>query len=125
MQGKTLKQSDFRAHYGLTVLAIQHQGQSIVSNLADIPLDFGDALLIQGPEDRIAHLRRDPGFLILETPPMETKRTKKAPLAVLILVGVLLVVSLRIMHVSIAMLIGSMLMVLTGVLNMDEAYKFN
>ena len=122
MVGKTLKQSDFRAHYGLTVLAIQHQGESIVSNLADIPLDFGDALLIQGPEDRIAILRRDAEFLILETPPMETKRIKKAPLAVLILVGVLLVVSFRILHVSIAMLIGSMLMVLTGVLNMDEAY---
>ena len=122
MVGKTLKQTDFRAHYGLTVLAIQHGGKSIVSNLADLPLEFGDALLIQGPEDRIAHLRRDAEFIILETPPMETKRTKKAPLAVLILVGVLFVVSFRILHVSIAMLIGSMLMVLTGVMNMEEAY---
>jgi di/tricarboxylate transporter len=123
MQGQTLKQSDFRARYGLTVLAIQHRGESIVSNLADIPLDFGDALLIQGPTDRIAHLRRNEEFLILETPPMETKRTKKAPLAVLILVGVLIVVSLRILHVSTAMLIGAMLMILTGVLKMDEAYQ--
>ena len=123
MQGKTLKQSDFRAHYGLTVLAIQHRGKSIVSNLADIPLDFGDALLIQGPEDRIALLRRDREFLVLETPPIETKRTQKAPLAVLILVGVLLVVSLRFLHVSTAMLIGAVLMILTGVLNMDEAYQ--
>ena len=49
MIGKTLKQSDFRAHYGLTVLAIQHHGESITSNLADIPLDFGDALLDPGP----------------------------------------------------------------------------
>ena len=123
MVGKTLKQSNFRGLFGLTVLAIQHHGESIVSNLADIQLDFGDALLVQGPEDRIAHLRRDAEFLILETPPMETKRIKKAPLAVLILVGVLLAVSFRIVHVSIAMLIGSMLMVLTGVLNMDEAYE--
>lgn len=122
MVGKTLKEIDFRAHFGLTVLAIQHGGKSIVSNLADTPLEFGDALLIQGPEDRLAILRRDAEFLILETPPMETKRIKKAPLAILILVGVLLVVSFRVLHVSIAMLIGSMLMVLTGVLNMDEAY---
>lgn len=123
MVGQTLKQSDFRDRYGLTVLAIQHRGKSRVSNLADIPLAFGDALLIQGPSDRVAHLRRDEEFLILETPPMETKRTKKAPLAVLILVGVLLVVSFRILHVSTAMLIGSILMILTGVLNMDEAYQ--
>jgi di/tricarboxylate transporter len=123
MQGQTLKQSDFRARFGLTVLAIQHRGESIVSNLADIPLDFGDALLVQGPEDCVGHLRRNNEFLILETPPMETKRTKKAPLAVLILAGVLLVVSMRVMHVSTAMLIGAMLMILTGVLNMDEAYQ--
>lgn len=122
MQGKTLKQSDFRAHYGLTVLAIQHHGKSIIANLADIPLDFGDALLIQGPEDRIAQLRRDKEFLILETPPMETRRIKKAPLAILILAGVLLAVSLRVFHVSTAMLIGAVLMILTKVINMDEAY---
>jgi di/tricarboxylate transporter len=123
MQGQTLKQSDFRTRYGLTVLAIQHRGKSIVTDLADIPLDFGDALLIQGPAERISHLRRNEEFLILETPPMDTKRTKKAPLAVLILFAVLLVVSFRILHVSTAMLIGAMLMVLFGVLNMDEAYK--
>ena len=122
MQGKTLKQSDFRARYGLTVLAIQHHGESISTNLADIPLDIGDALLIQGPEDRIAQLRQDRDFLILETPPMESKRIKKAPLAVLILVSVLVAVSTRILPVSTAMLIGAVLMVLTGVLTMDEAY---
>jgi di/tricarboxylate transporter len=123
IQGKTLKEADFRAKFGLTVLAMQHGGESIGSNLADIPLDFGDALLVQGPEDKIAQLRQNPDFLILETPPIETKRTKKAPLAVLILVGVLLVVSLRVLHVSTAMLIGALLMVLTGVINMDEAYQ--
>jgi len=122
MQGKTLKQADFRAHYGLTVLAIQHHGESISTNLAEIPLDLGDALLIQGPQERIAQLRHDKDFMILETPPMESKRIKKAPLAVLILVGVLLAVSTRVLHVSTAMLIGAMLMILTGVLNMDEAY---
>jgi di/tricarboxylate transporter len=122
MQGKTLKQSDFRAHYGLTVMAIHHHGKSIITNLADIPLDFGDSLLIQGPEEKIAQLRRDKEFLILESPPMETRRIKKAPLAILILVGVLLAVSTRILHVSTAMLIGAILMILTGVLDMDEAY---
>ncbi len=122
MQGKTLKESDFRAHYGLTVLAIQHDGVSISTNLADIQLNLGDALLVQGPEERIAQLRRDKDFLILETPPMESKRIKKAPLAVLILAGVLLAVSTRVLPVSTAMLIGAVLMILTRVLDMDEAY---
>ncbi|MFC1879850.1 SLC13 family permease [Chloroflexota bacterium] len=122
-KSQTLQQAEFRSRYGLTVLAIQHHGKSIVSNLADIPLDVGDALLIQGPAERLAHLRRDQDFLVLETPPIETRRRHKAPLAVAILIGVLLVVSFGVLHVSTAMLIGAVLMILFGVLNMDEAYQ--
>ena len=51
LQGKTLKQADLRARYGVTVSAIRRQGKSLVSDLADVPMDFGDALLIQGPKD--------------------------------------------------------------------------
>jgi di/tricarboxylate transporter len=119
---QSLKQMDFRARFGLTVLAIQSQGRSIVNNIADVPLQIGDAMLIRGSRDRINHLRSNPEFMVLETPPLETRRLNKAPIAVLILVGVLVVVSTRVLHVSTAMLIGAMLMVLTKVINMDEAY---
>jgi di/tricarboxylate transporter len=122
-QGGTLKDAGLRARYGITVLAIRHQGESLVSDLAHVPLALGDALLIQGPKERIVQLRRDDNFLVLDSPQMEVRRTSKAPLAVAILAGVLLVVSLRVLHVSQAMLIGAMLMVLLGVLSMDEAYK--
>jgi di/tricarboxylate transporter len=123
LKGQTLKKIGFRAQFGLNVLAIQRQGEALVSQLADIPLDFGDALLIRGPRERIDQLRKNPDFLVLETAPLETRRLNKAPLAVLILLGVLIVVSTRLLHVSTAMLIGAMLMVLTGVLDMDEAFQ--
>jgi di/tricarboxylate transporter len=123
LQGKTLKQINFRAQFGLNVLAIQHGGKSRVTQIADVPLDFGDTLLVRGPKNRIDVLRRDPEFLVLETPPIERRRLNKAPLAVLILLGVLIAVSTQQLHVSTAMLIGAMLMVLTKVLNMDEAFQ--
>jgi di/tricarboxylate transporter len=123
IKGQTLKQADFRARFGLNVLAIQRRGKSLVTQLADVPLDYGDALLIRGPQEKIELLRRDPEFLVLDTPPLESRRLEKAPLAVLILVGVLVAVSTRLLPVSTAMLIGAMLMVLTLVINMDEAYK--
>ena len=122
LNGRTLKQIDFRARFGLNVLAIQSKGKSLISKIAEIPLNFGDALLIRGPRDRIDHLRGNPGFMVLETPPLETRRLNKAPLAVLILLGVLVAVTTQLMHVSIAMLIGVMLMVLTRVIDMDEVY---
>jgi di/tricarboxylate transporter len=56
-------------------------------------------------------------------PPLETRRTKKAPIAVAILLGVLAVVAVGWLHVSAAMFIGALLMVLSGTLTMDEAYR--
>jgi di/tricarboxylate transporter len=56
-------------------------------------------------------------------PPLETRRTKKAPVAVAILLGVLAIVAAGWLHVSAAMFIGALLMVLSGTLTMDEAYR--
>lgn len=123
LRGKTLQQIDFRPLYELSVLAIRHHGRSLVSRLADVPLEFGDSLLVQGAPDKVNLLRRDPNFLVLDTPPLEMRRINKAPIAVAILLGTLVVVSLGLLHVSTAMLVGALAMVLTGTLNMDEAYQ--
>ncbi len=123
LRGKTLRQIDFRSRFGLAVLAIRHEGKTLFARLGDVPLDFGDSLLIQGPVDKINLLRRERDFLLLDMPPLETRRTNKAPVAIAILLGVLVVVTAGWLHVSAAMFIGALLMVLSGTLSMDEAYR--
>jgi di/tricarboxylate transporter len=122
LRGKTLRQIDFRSRFGLAVLAIRHQGRTLFERLGDVPLEFGDSLLIQGPVDKISLLRREQDFLLLDLPPVETRRRHKAPVAIAILLGVLVVVTAGWLHVSAAMFIGALLMVLSGTLTMDEAY---
>jgi di/tricarboxylate transporter len=56
-------------------------------------------------------------------PKKEKRRIKKAPIAIMILLGVLFLISTSLLHVSIAMFIGALLMVLSGTLTMDEAYQ--
>jgi di/tricarboxylate transporter len=114
---------DFRSRFGLAVLAIRHEGRTLFARLGDVPLDFGDSLLLQGSVDKINLLRRERGFLLLDMPPLETRRIRKAPVSVAILLGVLLVVAAGWLHVSAAMFIGALLMVLSGTLTMDEAYR--
>ena len=123
LRGRTLREIDFRSRFGLAVLAIRHQGQTLFARLGDVALDLGDSLLIQGPVDKINLLRRERGFLLLDMPPLETHRTHKAPVSIAILLGVLVVVSTGLLHVSAAMFIGALLMVLSGTLTMDEAYR--
>jgi di/tricarboxylate transporter len=123
LRGQTLRQIDFRSRFGLAVLAIRHEGRTLFARLGDVALDFGDSLLLQGAVDKINLLRRERDFLLLDMPPLETRRTNKAPIAVAILLGVLVVVAGGWLHVSAAMFIGALLMVLSGTLNMDEAYR--
>ncbi len=123
LQGKTLKKVQFRARYSLNVLAIRHQGRAMFSRLGDIPLRYGDVLLVEGPPDKVDLLHLDPEFLVLDTPKIELRRTRKAPWAIGILLGVLVLVTGGVLHVSAGMLVGALLMVLTNTLRMDEAYQ--
>ncbi len=64
--GKTLKQIHFREKYGMQVLGIWREGLVLQQTVADIPLRFGDAMLMQGGRDRVGILRGDPNLILLE-----------------------------------------------------------
>jgi len=120
--GKTLKEMDFRAKYGLTVLAIWHKETVIVNRLSDVPLQLGDILLVHGPRQRLNYLRRELAFIVLEPVTMEYRRTNKALLSLIIFGGMILLVSTGTMHLATAVVLAAILMVLVGVLAMNEAY---
>jgi di/tricarboxylate transporter len=123
MEGRTLQQVLFRDRYGFNVLAIWRRGDVITRRLRSLPLRFGDALLLQGPKQRLKALQESNEFLLLE--PLERKpfRRKKAPIAAGTMGLVLLLVMLVNIPISTAMVVGAVLMVLTGCLTMDEAYS--
>ncbi|MGD9405777.1 MAG: SLC13 family permease, partial [Anaerolineae bacterium] len=78
----TLQEMDFRSRFGLAVLAVRHRGHTFFERLGDVQIDFGDSLLLQGPVEKINLLRHERDFLLLDMPPLETRRTQKAPIAV-------------------------------------------
>lgn len=120
--GQTLKEVDFRVKYGLTVLAIWHKEEAIVSRLSDVSLQLGDVLLVQGPRQRLDYLRRDPAFVVLGPITMEYRRVKKALPSLIIFGGMILLVSTGTLHIATAAVLAAVLMVLVGVLAMNEAY---
>lgn len=124
LAGQTLRQIHFREKYGLTVLAIWREGRAHRSNLGQMALRFGDALLLYGPRDKLKVLGGEPDFLVLVEEAQETPRLNKAPLAALVMAGVLLPVLLGWLPISIAAVTGSALMVVLGCLTMEEAYRF-
>lgn len=123
LAAKTLRTMDFRRRYGLSVLALRHRGAELTDHFSDIPINFGDSLLVQGPVPRLDELANSADLMVLEEAPPEQRRTEKAPLAALILLGVLIVAAIGLLPVAAVMLMGAVLLVLTGVLTMDEAYE--
>ncbi len=124
LAGKTLRQLHFREKYGLNVLAIWREGRAYRSDLRDMALRFGDALLLYGPRDRLRMLGREPDFLVLTQEAQEAPRLERAKLASAIMGCVLLPVVLGWVPIYIAAVVGAALMVLTRCLNMEEAYRF-
>jgi len=123
LSGKTLRQLNFREKFGVSVLAIWRGDRSYRTGLNDMPLQFGDALLCYGTRDKFAVLAREQDFVILNLDYQDKKIVKKAPLAGLIMAGMLVVVLLNLLPIYIAAIAASLLMILTGCLTMEEAYR--
>ena len=123
LSGKTLSQMNFRDKYGLTVLAIWRKGDAYRNDLRDMPLQFGDALLLYGPWNKINQLGREPDFLVLTETAQEPPLEEKAKVALTIMAAVLVPVILNWIPIYIAVVIGAALMVLAKCLTMEEAYR--
>lgn len=121
--GKTLRELHFRAKYGLSVLAIWREGQAYRSNLRDMALRFGDALLLYGSRENFNMLGKEPDFVVLTEEAQESPRREKTLLSVLVMVVVLLPVILGWVNIAIAAVVGVVLMILTGCLTVEEAHR--
>ena len=123
LAGKTPTQLRFRERYGMQLLAILRQGEVRRSNIRDHELRFGDALLLLGPRENLQHLARDPDFLVMSDEIEPAPERRKAPLAGLIMAGVVVPVLLGWLPIATAAIAGAAVMVLVGCLSMDQAYR--
>jgi len=121
--GKTVGELNFRERYGIELAGIWREGTTIGTELADERLQIGDALLLLGPRDRLQLLSSDSDFLILTPLGQEPPDTRRAPLAAFIMAAVIGSVMAGYAPISIAAVIGGTIMVLTGCLNMEQAYR--
>jgi len=123
LAGKTVGELNFRKRFGIELAGIWRQGETVGTDLADERLQIGDALLLLGPRDRLQLLASDSDFLILTPLGQEPPDTRRAPLAALIMAAVIGSVMAGYAPISMAAVIGGTVMVLTGCLNMEQAYR--
>lgn len=122
--GESLRSLNFRERYGMSVLALWRGDQEIITDLADEPLVFGDALLLQGSREKIAVIGNDPDLILL-MPKEDTAITVpgKGRAALMIFVATLILAVILPDLTGAIMLGGALAMMLTGILTTEQAYS--
>ena len=124
--GKTLVETRFGTRYRLTVLGIHRTGREGSLNIKETTLRFGDILLVQGPWKNILELRKmRKDFVVMGQPEamLAPPARAKAPLAMIIMVGMLSVMVTNLIPLAAASMLAALLMILTGCVTIDEAYE--
>lgn len=135
LAGQTLKSVRFRQTYDLTVLAVNRHGETFLEKLSEIPLKFGDVLLVQGKREEIEPLVVDGELLLLEDVSKGAMRTEKRRWAIAAF-GLFLLLSLSKFYLtyltfgylteiplSIAVLISVLLLIGTNTVRYGEVYS--
>jgi di/tricarboxylate transporter len=126
MVGKTIVELRFGSRYRLNVLGLSRPGADTPAEIKTVKLAFGDILLVQGPWENILALRKyRKDFVVLGQPEasMGAPRSKKAGLALGIMLLMLGLMITNLVSVAAASLLAALLMVLLGCLSMDDAYQ--
>ncbi len=121
--GRTIREAGMRKRYGAHVLAINRQEEIIRQDLSNTELRVGDTLVLHSFWDDLHRLTQDRSFVVVTDYPYEVTRPHRVYHALtffLLAIGLTLFTDLRL---SLALIIGAVGMILSGVITIDEAYR--
>jgi di/tricarboxylate transporter len=125
--GKSLAELEFRARYGVSVMAVRHRGTAVIDGLAAQTLDFGDSLLVGGSWNDIARMWENrENFVVLELPAEYQERLparRRAPYALVILLGMIGAMALGVLPNTTIVLMAALAMVASGCVSVESIYR--
>lgn len=123
LDGKSLKEINFKYVYGASVLAIRHRLGITNEKIGHANLRSGDVLLLSASTEEIKSLR-DSGDLMIVSEMESTKRNMEKLVPVLIILGgVIATAALGIAPIVVSAAVGCVLLILFRCLEVHEAYK--
>jgi di/tricarboxylate transporter len=122
--GHTVRESEFRSAYSAAIISISRDGERLEGKLGDVRLRAGDTLLVETDQNFVERQKYNREFLLVsslqDSAPPDFAR---APIAFVILVGMLLVASLEWVPLFQASFIAAGLMVATGCVTLAVARR--
>ncbi len=122
--GQTIRDADFRAHYGAAIVAVHRGGSRLGQKIGDIRLRAGDTLLLQTPSHFWRAHNNDPAFyLISDVQQWRPLRRDRAGLALTLFVLLLILMTGEFVSPVLAATSVAVLMVLCGCISVGDARR--
>lgn len=122
LEGKTLKNIDLRRLYGVTAIALKRLTRSYRTDIGDIPLAFGDSLLVLAPLERIRALQNNLDVLVIEPHSGDLPVNKPHAVMTIMITFAAIGASIVGIPVYLSVFIGAILMMLLKLISMEDAY---
>jgi len=125
LDGSSLSASRFAERHQLLTLALHRAGwqlQAMRAGVHEVRLRVGDVVLVQGPREQIAELKRGADVLVLDAT-ADLPSTQRAPLALAIMAGIVLSAAFGLLPIAISALAGVLLMLATSCLGWRDAAR--
>lgn len=120
---RPIRDLDLLARYGIHLIAVHRKNASFSQIGDDFQLQFGDVLLVEGTPAQIKRFCDNGDLFAITDGKQLTNRQHKAPIALATIAGVMLLAALDVMPIEGLAIIGAALVVATGCIRTDEAYK--
>jgi di/tricarboxylate transporter len=122
LNGKRIRDADFRAVYGAAVVAVHRFGERVKQKIGDIELRTGDTLLLQTPPHFLRAHRHDPNFyLVSQVDQWRPIRRNRGWLAVGLFVLLMGLMTSGAVPIVIAAAATATLMIALGCLSANDA----
>ncbi len=121
--GRTIKGLRLRERFQMQILAVRHSGDVRHNKIGRLTLNLGDVLLINIPQNNLQLMEEQRYFRILDIIDMPSNSTRRALLASGIFAGALLLAIVGLLDVAVAVMLGALIMFLTGCITPEEAYR--
>jgi di/tricarboxylate transporter len=121
--GKSISELQFRRRFGVRILSIYRIDHVIDENISSVILQSGDTLLVHSRWQELTAVADSRDFAVVTDFPRETFRPNKliyASVCFTLAIGLILLTALPL---SVALMAGAIGMILTGVIQIDEAYE--
>jgi len=121
--GQSLNELALRSNNGLNVLRIYRSGYTLDDSFRESPLQGGDTLVVHTAWRNLKKLRDTEDYAVVTDHVDEELRPNKIRPAIFFFLVALSLVLFSDLRLSVALLVGAIGMILSGVLTMDEAYR--